>query len=283
MKTKRNRIKVTAEKKSQLKEKLKQQKKLLLNSFILFVGLITVLGGVTAYATNTNGIIIDFTTDVDGTGAVGALDILILFTVMALIPTIVLMMTSFTRIVIVLSFLRNALGTQQSPPNPVIIGLSIFLTLFIMSPVFEQVNEQAYQPYKNAEITQEEALQRAAEPMKEFMIRHTDKKSLNLFLSIANRSDVKFTDETAMETLKKESLSILVPAFVTSELTKAFSMGFLIFLPFLIIDIVVSSLLMSMGMVMLPPAMIALPFKLLMFILVDGWTLLMGTLVQSFH
>ncbi len=279
---KKNMSKINEEKLKKLKEKLNVQKKLFAKYFVVFIGLVAILGGMTVYA-STTGVKIDFVTDADATGAMGVLDIMILFTVLALMPTIVLMMTSFTRIVIVLSFLRSALGTQQSPPNQIIIGLSLFLTLFIMTPVLQDINTNAYQPYKKAEITQEVAIERAVEPLKEFMIKQTDKKSLNLFLSIGNRTDVKFTNENAIEVLKKESLTILVPAFITSELTKAFSMAFLIFLPFLIIDIVVSSLLMSMGMVMLPPAMIALPFKLLMFILVDGWTLLLGTLAQSFR
>lgn len=229
------------------------------------------------------GITVDFTSTADGTGALGTLEVLFLFVILALAPSILLMMTSFTRIVIVLSFLRNALGTQQSPPNQIIIGLSLFLTLFVMMPVIEEVRVNAYEPYTQGIITQEEATSKAVVPIKHFMIRQTDKKSINLFLSISGRTDVKFDESTAMETLSELGLEILVPAFITSELTRAFTMGFLIFLPFLIIDMVVSSILMSMGMVMLPPAMIALPFKIMMFVMVDGWSLLMGTLVRGFH
>lgn len=245
----------------------------------ILVVLASLLMCIRAYAA---GITVDFTTAADGTGAMGTLEILFLFVIIAMAPSILLMMTSFTRIVIVLSFLRNALGTQQSPPNQIIIGLSLFLTLFIMMPVIEEVRVNAYQPYTAGVITQEEAMGRAIVPIKQFMVRQTDKKSINLFLSISG-SEAKFDDSTAMETLTAQGLEILVPSFITSELTRAFTIGFLIFLPFLIIDMVVSSILMSMGMVMLPPAMIALPFKIMMFIMVDGWSLLMGTLVRGFH
>ena len=194
---------------------------------------------------------------------------------------IMFLLTSFTRIVIVLSFLRNALGTQQSPPNQVMIGLVLFLTLFIMSPVFAKVNTQAYEPYKAGAITREEAFTRAQEPMKEFMLKQTEKKSLDLFLSISKTEvpDVSGGPEGYM----KLGLTVLVPSFILSELNKAFTMGFLIYIPFLIIDLVVSSTLMSMGMVMLPPTMIALPFKIMMFVLVDGWSLVIKTLVTGFR
>jgi flagellar biosynthetic protein FliP len=206
------------------------------------------------------------------------LDIMFLFLFLAVVPSLLIMMTSFTRIVIVLSFLRNALGTQQSPPNQVMIGLALFLTLFIMSPVFAKVNTQAYEPYKAGAITREEAFTRAQEPMKEFMLKQTEKKSLDLFLSIS-KTEVPDVSEGYM----KLGLTVLVPSFILSELNKAFTMGFLIYIPFLIIDLVVSSTLMSMGMVMLPPTMIALPFKIMMFVLVDGWSLVIKTLVQSFR
>ena len=209
------------------------------------------------------------------------LDIMFLFLFLAVVPSLLIMMTSFTRIVIVLSFLRNALGTQQSPPNQVMIGLALFLTLFIMSPVFAKVNTQAYEPYKAGAITREEAFTRAQEPMKEFMLKQTEKKSLDLFLSISKTEvpDVSGGPEGYM----KLGLTVLVPSFILSELNKAFTMGFLIYIPFLIIDLVVSSTLMSMGMVMLPPTMIALPFKIMMFVLVDGWSLVIKTLVTGFR
>ena len=232
----------------------------------------------TAYAT-------DVSVTLQGSSGAGKpmdmLDIMFLFLFLAVVPSLIIMMTSFTRIVIVLSFLRNALGTQQSPPNQILVGLALFLTLFIMAPVFTSVNVQAYQPYKSGTITREEAFDRAQEPMKEFMLKQTEKKSLDLFLSISktNPPDTSKGPEGYMEL----GLTTIVPSFILSELNKAFTMGFLIFIPFLIIDLVVSSTLMSMGMVMLPPTMIALPFKIMMFVLVDGWSLVIKTLVQSFR
>lgn len=225
---------------------------------------------------------IDFDAGESSEGSMGVLDILFMMVIISLGPTILLMMTSFTRIVIVLSFLRNALGTQQSPPNQIIIGLALFLSLFIMSPVLGDIKESAYAPYHSGLITQEEALDRAVQPLKTFMLQQTNKKDLQLFVSISAPSDA---GETSLSNgqLQTLGLEVIVPAFITSELKRAFTMGFLLFIPFLIIDMVVSSTLMSMGMVMLPPATIALPFKILIFVLVDGWGLLMGTLARSFN
>ena len=208
------------------------------------------------------------------------LDIMFLFLFLAVVPSLLIMMTSFTRIVIVLSFLRNALGTQQSPPNQVLVGLALFLTMFIMQPVFSEINTTAYEPYKAETMTREEAFDAAQKPMKEFMLKQTEKKSLDLFLSI---SRTELPEINSQEDYMQLGLSVIVPSFILSELNKAFTMGFLIFIPFLIIDMVVSSTLMSMGMVMLPPTMIALPFKIMMFVLVDGWSLVIKTLVQSFR
>lgn len=208
------------------------------------------------------------------------LDIMFLFLFLAVVPSLLIMMTSFTRIVIVLSFLRNALGTQQSPPNQVLVGLALFLTMFIMQPVFSEINTTAYEPYKAETMTREEAFDAAQKPMKEFMLKQTEKKSLDLFLSI---SRTELPEINSQEDYMQLGLSVIVPSFILSELNKAFTMGFLIFIPFLIIDLVVSSTLMSMGMVMLPPTMIALPFKIMMFVLVDGWSLVIKTLVQSFR
>lgn len=265
---------------TEVKKELKRHIITFLVSGSLTALLIFIVTAVPAYAA---GIKIDMTTTADGTGALGALEIMFLFTLISLLPSILLMMTSFTRIVIVLSFLRNALGTQSSPPNQIIIGLALFLTLFIMQPVLSEIKTQAYEPYRAGEITSQQAVEKAIVPLKQFMIRQTDKKSLNLYISISGRTDISFNESNAMEVLSQQGLDIIVPAFITSELNRAFTMGFLIFLPFLIIDIVVSSLLMSMGMVMLPPAMIALPFKIMMFVLVDGWSLLLGTLSRGFH
>ncbi|HHV50842.1 MAG TPA: flagellar type III secretion system pore protein FliP [Clostridiales bacterium] len=203
------------------------------------------------------------------------LRILFLITLLALVPSILIMMTGFTRIVIVLSFVRNALGLQQTPPNQVLIGLALFLTLFIMSPVLKQINEEAYTPYSNGEITQEEAISKAMAPIRTFMLKNTNTKDLNVFINLAKLDRPKTYDDIPTE--------VLIPAFITSELKRAFIMGFLIYLPFLIIDMVVSSVLMSMGMVMLPPTMISLPFKVILFVLVDGWDLLVKSLVTSFN
>lgn len=215
--------------------------------------------------------------DVNGS-AVETLEILMLLTVVTLLPSILIMMTSFTRIIIVLSFLKNALGLQQTPPNQVLVGIAIFLTLFVMNPVIEDINVNAYQPYKNEEIKQEEFYTRAAEPIKEFMLKQTGNSELKMFMDMSNDEEIKNIDD-----IKKLPLTIIIPSFITSELKRAFIMGFLLFIPFLIIDMIVSSILMSMGMMMLPPVMISLPFKLLLFVIVDGWSLLFKTLITSFN
>ena len=203
------------------------------------------------------------------------LNIIFLLTIIALLPSIVVMVTSFTRIIIILSFLRNAMGIQQVPPNVVLAGLSLFLTLFIMGPTLNQMNVQAYLPYRQEQITQEEALKRTTVPLKEFMLRQTEKGTLNMYLDMAGQ---ELTDK-----VEDLPLTVIVPSFMTSELKHAFLAGFLIYLPFLLIDMVTASILMSMGMVMLPPAMISLPFKLLLFIAVDGWELLFSSIVKSFY
>ncbi len=203
------------------------------------------------------------------------LDLLLLLTLISLLPSLVIMMTSFTRTVIMLSFLRNAIGIQQTPPNMVLIGIALFLTLFIMDPVIQDINTNAYTPYKNQEITQEEALEIAQVPIKEFMLRNTEDSALTLFTDIAGTEEVARVQDLPM--------TVVIPSFMTSELKRAFSAGFLLYLPFLLIDIVVASTLMSMGMMMLPPAMISLPFKLLLFVTVDGWELLFSSIVRSFN
>lgn len=267
-------------------ERTELRKKLLRYCIIFVVSLLVVALGacsLVAYAAAPSPrLVVDFQTDPAADGAMEMLDLLFLFVLIALMPSILLLMTSFTRIIIVLGFMRNALGTQQSPPNQVLVGLALCLTLFIMSPVVETINTEAYAPYKAGELTQQEALDAAAMPMKQFMLKQTTAKSLNLFLRIADKESKPVTDETPQAELEEMSLTILIPAFATSELERAFWIGFLLYLPFLIIDMVVSSVLMSMGMVMLPPAMISLPFKILLFVLVDGWGLLMGTLAQGF-
>lgn len=204
-----------------------------------------------------------------------SVEVFFLIALLSLLPAILIMFTSFTRIVVVLSLLRQALGGQQIPPNPVIIGLSIFLTLFVMSPTIDVVMREAVTPYMNKEITFQDALKKAEPSLKGFMLRQTREKDLALFLKIAK--------ERPPEKAEELSMRIVVPAFAISELKTAFEMGFLIFLPFLIIDMVVSSILLSMGMMMLPPVMISLPFKLLLFVLVDGWNLVVGSIVRSFQ
>ncbi|MCX7747009.1 MAG: flagellar type III secretion system pore protein FliP [Clostridia bacterium] len=203
-----------------------------------------------------------------------SIQILLLLTVLSLAPSILIMMTSFTRIVIILSFLRNALGTQQMPPNQVLIGLALFLTLFIMAPIGKEINNQAFGPFTKGEITQEVAIEKASTIIKGFMFKHTREKDMALFVKL---SGVKTPVEK-----EKLPLTTVIPAFLISELKTAFQIGFLIFIPFLVLDMVVSSTLMSMGMMMLPPVMISLPFKILLFILVDGWNLITQSIVSSF-
>ncbi len=218
----------------------------------------------------------------DGNGS-DTLDVLLLFLFLAVVPSLVVMMTSFTRIIIVLSFMRNALGTQQSPPNQILVGLALVLTVFIMSPVISKVNTEAYEPYKEGTLTRQEALKEAEVPVKEFMLRQTEKKSMDLILSISKTKLPEISkDAKGIKKYMPLSITVITPAFVLSELNRAFTMGFLIFIPFLIIDMVVASTLMSMGMVMLPPTMIALPFKIMLFVLVGGWDLVVKTLVQGF-
>ena len=201
--------------------------------------------------------------------------IVLLLTLLSLAPALLILLTSFTRIVIVLSLLRHALSTQQIPPNQVIIGLSLFLTFFIMTPVFDKVNQDAIKPYMAKEINQQEALTRAMVPFREFMFKQTREKDIALFMRAAKLPNP--SSEAAVPS------RALIPAFVISELRTAFEMGFMLFIPFLIIDMVVASVLMSMGMMMLPPIMISLPFKILLFVLVDGWNLLVQSLIMSFQ
>nr|WP_314462328.1 flagellar type III secretion system pore protein FliP [uncultured Clostridium sp.] len=208
-------------------------------------------------------------------GRVPTLELFLILTIISLMPSILVMMTSFTRIIIILSFTRNALGVQQTPPNIVLVGIALFLTLFIMDPVIKEINTDAYQPYIKEEINQSEALKRAQIPMKRFMLKQTETSTLNLFV------DLSKTEKT--EKIEDLPMTVIIPSFMTSELKRAFTAGFMIFLPFMLVDIVVSSTLMSMGMVMLPPAMISLPFKLLLFVTVNGWELLFTNLVKSFH
>lgn len=200
---------------------------------------------------------------------------LLFLTSITFLPAVLLMMTSFTRIVIVLSLLRQALGTVQAPPNQVLVGLSMFLTFFVMAPVIERIYNEAYVPFSERRLGFDDALTRGAAPLKTFMLRQTRQGDIALFAKLAN--------QPALEKPEDVPMRVLVPAFVISELKTAFQIGFVVFIPFLIIDLVVSSVLMSMGMMMLSPVMISLPFKLMLFVLVDGWNLLIGSLVRSFY
>jgi flagellar biosynthetic protein FliP len=203
------------------------------------------------------------------------LQALFIMTALSLIPAFIMMMTSFTRIIVVLSILRQAIGLQQSPSNQILIGVSLFLSMFIMAPVFEEVNERALQPYLNEEMTSIDALEQAKTPMRAFMLSQTRVRDLETFVRIAG-------DEGKYADTDEVPLTILIPAFVTSELKTAFQIGFMLFIPFLIIDLVVASILMAMGMMMLSPMIVSLPFKLMLFVLVDGWNLIFGTLATSF-
>ncbi len=218
---------------------------------------------------------VQLTTNPDGSQEYSvSIQILAIMTALTFLPALLLMMTSFTRIIIVFSILRQALGLQQSPSNQILIGMSLFLTLFIMGPVFEKVNEQALQPYINEEITSKEAIEKTTKPFHQFMMAQTRESDLKLFMDIANVA--------AVETAEQVPMTVLIPSFITSELKTAFQIGFILFIPFLVIDIVVASVLMAMGMMMLSPLIISLPFKIMLFVLVDGWAMLMGTLAASY-
>jgi flagellar biosynthetic protein FliP len=202
------------------------------------------------------------------------LEIVALLTILSLAPAILILMTSFTRIIVVFHFLRQAIGTQQSPPNQVIIGLALFITFFIMSPVWQDIYQNSLSPYLEKKISYNDAFSKAQDPMRKFMLKNTREKDLALFLKTSQTKKPKSRDEL--------SLIVLIPAFVISELKTAFIIGFVLYVPFLIIDMVVASVLLSMGMMMLPPIMISLPFKLMLFVLVDGWHMLVGSMVNSF-
>ena len=231
-----------------------------------------------------------------GIDASEPIEVMILITLLSLAPSFLIMLTSFTRIIIVLSFLRNAMQTQTTPPNMVLTGIALFLTVFIMWPVFAEINETAYQPYAAGEISTSEAIDRAGRPLKTFMLKQTSNDNMRFFLELQNitiyTEDSYGTDEQIEANLDEITLEnyqeqlgfqVVIPAFIISELTRAFQMGFMLFIPFLVIDLVVSSTLMSMGMMMLPPAMISLPFKILLFVMVDGWQMIVGSLVASFN
>ncbi|OFZ21031.1 MAG: flagellar biosynthetic protein FliP [Bdellovibrionales bacterium GWB1_55_8] len=251
-------------------------------------GFLLLLAAVPAFAEGTGGggyipgtsglslpsLSLSFADNQKPTDVVSVLRIIMMLTVLSLAPAILIMMTSFTRIVVVLSFVRHALGTQQMPPNQLIVGLSLFLSFFVMAPTWKAISANAVEPFMNEKITQSVAYERAEAPLREFMFSQTREKDLELFLSLSKEAKPQNRDDVPTY--------VLIPAFVISELKTAFQIGFMLYLPFLVLDMVVASVLMAMGMMMLPPVVISLPFKLLLFVLVDGWELVVGSLVKSF-
>lgn len=250
--------------------------------FLILVMLLVFSFGVSSFA-ETNFVLPKVGISIDpgqkSNEVAGTLQVILILTVLSLAPAILIMMTSFTRIIIILSFLRNALGTQQMPPNQVLIGFALFLTFFIMTPIGTQINAQALQPYARNEITQEVAFNKAMSPLREFMLNQTRDKDLALFIKLSKMPNPPQTREQIKQSAPN---TVIIPAFIISELKTAFQIGFIIFIPFLVIDMIVSSTLMSMGMMMLPPVMISLPFKLLLFIMVDGWNLITQSIVSTF-
>lgn len=248
--------------------------------FLCIFSFLMVMASNISYATTTEDPIpigFDITVNAadDGKDVVSSLQILFILTIIALAPSILIMFTSFTRVVVVLHFVRSALGTQQTPPNQIIIGLSLFITLFIMAPTLSRINDEALKPYSAGEISQQQAIERGIEPLREFMLKEVRDKDLAFFIDISQVGSIEDVDSIPTTTL--------IPAFIISELRIAFIIGFVIYIPFIVIDMIVASTLMSMGMMMLPPVMISMPFKLLLFILADGWTLIIGELVKTFY
>jgi len=243
------------------------------------LAVVTILGVLFAQVASAQGVTLPsvnlgFKTTNNPGEVVNVVKILLILTVLTLAPAILIMMTSFTRLIIVFSFLRQALGTQQMPPNQVLVGLALFLTFFIMGPAFQEINKTAVQPYLAGSLAQDKAFENALSPLRKFMFAQTRESDLALFVRLAKIEKPK--------TLAEVPTSVLVPAFVISELKTAFQIGFIIYLPFLVIDMVIAAVLMAMGMMMLPPVVISLPFKVMLFVLVDGWTLLVGSMVKSF-
>lgn len=272
------------EKTQALTEKKKAVQSLKIRKLIFTLSaLLTVILIIAAVALKTGAASINIDVAGNEEGGIGTLELLFIFVLIALAPTLLIMMTSFTRIVIVLSFTRNALGLQSTPPNQVIIGLALFLSLFIMAPVGSEIKERAIDPYKSGEITQEVALKEMQYPIKEFMLKQTKSPDLNLFLTLSGNEGNVNVDAGDTDELLEIGIEILIPAFLTSEISRAFTIGFFLFLPFLVIDMIVASTLMSVGMVMLPPSTIALPFKIMLFVVVDGWRLIIEMLITSFY
>jgi flagellar biosynthetic protein FliP len=245
--------------------------------FAVFIALLLCALPNFAFAQNSGGLAAITSSPAAGGGQNYSLSVqtLLFLTALSFIPAALLMMTSFTRIIIVLSLLRQALGTQSAPPNQVLVGLSLFLTLFVMGPVFDKVYTDAYVPFSENKMTMQVAMEKGVQPLKEFMTKQTRESDLALYLKLSNTPELKGPEEIP--------LRVLIPAFITSELKTAFQIGFAIFIPFLIIDMVVASVLMAMGMMMVSPAIVSLPFKLMLFVLVDGWQLIIGSLARSFY
>lgn len=261
-----------------MKNKLKLKRIVTAICLLVTVGILCIHNSMTVFASADSdaGSVLNITFG-DGNGDInGSLRILLTLTLIGLAPTLIIMMTSFTRIIIVLHFTRAALNTQTAPPNQVLVGLALILTFFIMGPTVTQINEQAYQPYEAGEIGLDEALEKGIAPLREFMYPQTQVKDVQLFMDISGQS-------WGGESLDEIPLSVLLPSFLISELRMAFWIGFVIYIPFIVIDMVVASTLMSMGMMMLPPTTISMPFKILLFVLADGWNLIIGNLVESFY
>lgn len=258
--------------------KAKFKKKTAIAKFGIVLSLcLALIGALLLASPSVSAATVSFDVSDEG-GGLDSFRLLGLFVLLALAPTLLLMFTCFTRIVIVLSLVRNAIGLQNTPPNQVIIGLALFLSLFVMNPVLTQINDVALKPYLSEEITLEEAIDEAQVPLKEFMLKQTRTEDLNLFQTLSGAEEMAQTQQE----MSALSLTVITPAFITSEISRAFMTGFFLYLPFLVIDMVVSSTLMSVGMVMLPPSMISLPFKLMLFVVVDGWQLVMQMLVVSY-
>ena len=261
-----------------MKNKLRTKRIVTAICLLVTVGILCIVSSMTVFASSDQNAdnYLNITVG-NGNGEInGSLQILLTLTLISLAPLLIIMMTSFTRIIIVLHFTRAALNTQTAPPNQVLVGLALILTFFIMEPAITQINEEAYQPYQAGEITMEDALERGVVPLRTFMYDQTQLKDVELFVQIAGQ-------DWDGETLEDIPLSVLLPSFMLSELRMAFWIGFVIYVPFIVIDMVVASTLMSMGMMMLPPTTISMPFKILLFVLADGWNLVLGELVNSFY
>lgn len=255
------------------------RRKKCLTALLVFV---LVFGALALWGLPARAVSIDFDTGSVQGNPFGTLQMLFFFALIALAPSLLIMMTSFTRMIIVFSFLRSALSLQNTPPTQVLIGLSLFLSLFVMRPVLDEMNETAIEPYQAGTIDEMQAMDNLARPLKVFMLKQTKTNDLNLFLSLSETGNTTITEVNPDE-LVDLGLEVIVPAFITSELRRAFTIGFLLYLPFLAIDMIVASTLMSMGMVMLPPSMISMPFKIMLFVVVDGWNLIMEMLITGFH